>query len=259
MRPGASAALGYGGMPTGVLVWLAVRAASAPGPFLSVPVAALGVSSVTPYNVLAGTCAPLIPSTPNPVPRAIGDVLHANSAPAAVNLLHIPDRRHSTRAFFSSPPLQEGGRSAGHVKAPDVGLSNLSYASHGTRVPGNVPGLEPRLYPEGHTMRKKTHRLENLTPSGEIPTSPPRKTTVWREPNGRGPSGNGAGLAAVHMQCKNCCKTRAAAAAVRALQLECACCNSPTAPWLVTGRGLAAAPELQQYNGCSSSGTSDVA
>ena len=189
VRP-ASTHLGYGGRPTGVFVSLAVRATSARSPLLSVPVPALGVSSVTPYKFLAGTCVPLVRSAPTPsaplhVPHAVSDVLHANSAQAAVNRLDSPDRRHSSQAFFGSPPLQEGGRSARHVKAPEKGLSDSSCASDGTGAPGNMPGLEPRLYPEGHTMRKKNHRLENLVPSSKSPTSPPWKTAVQREPNYR--------------------------------------------------------------------------
>ena len=71
---------------------------------------------------------------------------------------------------------------------------------------------------------------------------------VWLLQHPRGPSiGNGAGLAAVQMQCQNCCKAWAAAAAVCALQLECGCCSTPIAPCLVTGRGLAAV-QLQSHS-----------
>ena len=86
---------------------------------------------------------------------------------------------HSLAARLS----EKGGHSAGHVKALEVGLSDSCLTSHGTGVPGNMPRLEPRLYPEGHTMRKNIHRLENLTPSSKGPTSPPRKTTVQQEPD----------------------------------------------------------------------------
>ena len=92
---------GAGTDTNGVLLLLDVGAASAPGPFLSIPVPAIGGSSVTHYNDLAGTAGPLIPSAPTPstllcLPCAVGEVLHANSTLGATDLHHFPDRRDPT-------------------------------------------------------------------------------------------------------------------------------------------------------------------
>ena len=130
VRPGACAPLGYGGISTGVVVLLAVGVASAPSPLLLVPVPALGVRLVNPTTPsqphVPPSPTPSQPRPPRSTSRAPLAKFSTNPALAAVNHLGSLDRRHSSTAFFSSLPLLESGRCAGHVKAPKVGLSDSS-------------------------------------------------------------------------------------------------------------------------------------
>ena len=93
VRPSAFGPLGDGGMPTGVLVWLAVRVTSTPcpSPMVSIPAARSG--SLTAYSTPACTSIPHTLSLPTPTnlflaPDATDDGLHLNRVLAVVKGLH---------------------------------------------------------------------------------------------------------------------------------------------------------------------------
>ena len=129
------------------------------------------------------TQPPLTLSIPTPstlpiVPHAIDDGVRLSPALATGHRLHSLDLCALIWAPSSGAAHHERTRGATYVKASGLGLVNLSRASHNNEVAGNVTGLEPRAYPKGDRMRKKPHRLENLTPSSKGPTGPPPITTV---------------------------------------------------------------------------------
>ena len=162
--PGTSVPLGYGGMPTGVLILGAVRVASAPGPCPSVPLPALGAKLAGPYHALVPLCIPLGHLGPaqlalDLVALAPGDGFLSTTTTASMQNLGSLDFLRSFSAFCHGSSLQSGRCRVGDVEAPKSGLLDSPSAPHGGGVAGDVPGLEPRLYPEGHAICHKTHRL----------------------------------------------------------------------------------------------------